>query len=96
MERTSMVPDLLETCAWAVKWWRPDCVAGVAGFEPLHFGIRIREDSQPGAAGFEPLHLKIGIAKTLSSGREDIDYSENLRVLVDELRANAAKNGEQS
>src|SRR5262249_19233916 len=25
-----------------------------------------------------------------------IDYSENLRVLVDELRANAAKNGEQS
>jgi hypothetical protein len=41
-------------------------------------------------------HLKIGIAKTLSSGREDIDYSENLRVLIDELRANAAKNGEQS
>jgi acetolactate synthase I/II/III large subunit len=25
-----------------------------------------------------------------------IDYSENLRVLVDELPANAAKNGEQS
>jgi len=25
-----------------------------------------------------------------------IDYSENLRVLVNELRANAAKNGEQS
>ena len=25
-----------------------------------------------------------------------IDYSENLRVLVDEVRANAAKNGEQS
>jgi acetolactate synthase-1/2/3 large subunit len=25
-----------------------------------------------------------------------IDYSENLRVLVDELRTNAAKNGEQS
>ena len=46
-----------------------------------------------GAAGFEPLHLKIGIAKTLSSGGEDIDYSENLRVLVDELRANAANGG---
>jgi len=28
-----MVPDLLETCAWAVKWWRPDCVAGLRGFE---------------------------------------------------------------
>jgi hypothetical protein len=55
-----------------------------------------RGTSSATRSGFEPLHLKIGIAKTLSSGREDIDYSENLRVLVDELRANAAKNGEQS
>ncbi len=27
------------------------------GFEPLHFRIGIREDSQPGAAGFELTHL---------------------------------------
>ena len=26
-------------------------------FEPLHFRIGIREDSQPGAAGFELTHL---------------------------------------
>ncbi len=25
-----------------------DCVAGAAGFEPLHSGIEIRQDSQPG------------------------------------------------
>jgi hypothetical protein len=31
---------------------------GAAGFEPLHSGIEIRQDSQPGAAGFEHLHLR--------------------------------------
>jgi hypothetical protein len=62
--------------------------------DPIPYALET--DWPVGAAGFEPLHLKIGIAKTLSSGREDIDYSENLRVLTDELRANAAKNGEQS
>ena len=62
--------------------------------DPIPYALD--SDWPVGAGEFEPLHLKIGIAKTLSSGREDIDYSENLRVLVDELRANAAKNGEQS
>jgi hypothetical protein len=27
---------------------RPDALAGAGGFEPLHFGIGIRQDSQPG------------------------------------------------
>ncbi len=36
-----------------------DWLAGAGGFEPLHFRIGIRQDSQPGAAGFEPLHMEI-------------------------------------
>jgi hypothetical protein len=70
--------------------------ASSIGSAKLAIPYALDSDWPVGAAGFEPLHLKIGIAKSLSSGREDIDYSENLRVLVDELRANAAKNGEQS
>jgi hypothetical protein len=34
-----------------------DSLAEAGGFEPLHFRIGIREDSQPGAAGFELTHL---------------------------------------
>jgi hypothetical protein len=34
-----------------------DWLAGAAGFEPLHFRIVIREDSQLGAKGFEHAHL---------------------------------------
>ena len=33
-----------------------DWPVGAAGFEPLHSGIEIRQDSQPGAAGLETLH----------------------------------------
>ncbi len=40
-----------------------DWPVGAAGFEPLHSGIEIRQDSQPGAAGFEPLHLEIRSAE---------------------------------
>jgi hypothetical protein len=31
-----------------VRLWRPDWLAGAAGFEPLHIRIGIRQDSQPG------------------------------------------------
>jgi hypothetical protein len=31
-----------------------DCLAEAGGFEPLHFRIGIREDSQPGAADSPP------------------------------------------
>ncbi len=41
------IPYALET-DWPVE---------AGGFEPLHFRIGIREDSQPGAAGFEHTHL---------------------------------------
>jgi hypothetical protein len=41
------IPYALET-DWPVE---------AGGFEPLHFRIGIREDSQPGAAGFELTHL---------------------------------------
>src|SRR4051812_2725923 len=58
-----------------------DWLAGAAGFEPLHSGIEIRQDSQPEAAGFELLHSRIGIAKTLSSRRQD----SNLCILKSDL-----------
>ncbi len=48
--------------------WETDCVAGAAGFEPLHSGIEIRQDSRPGAAGFEPLHIRIGICQDSQPG----------------------------
>src|SRR4051794_29469431 len=43
--------------------------------DPIPYALD--SDWPVGAGEFEPLHLKIGIAKTLSLGREDIDYSEN-------------------
>ena len=46
---SATIPYALET-DWPVE---------AGGFEPLHFRIGIREDSQPGAAGLEPLHLDL-------------------------------------
>jgi hypothetical protein len=49
-----------------------DWPLGAAGFEPLHFRIGIREDSQPGAAGFEHTHLNCVHARRRRVIAEDI------------------------
>jgi acetolactate synthase I/II/III large subunit len=48
-----------------------------------------------GTDGLVPALKAAFVAGGVQLVARPIDYSENLRVLVDELRANAAKNGEQ-
>ena len=48
--------------------WETDCVAGAAGFEPLHSGIEIRQDFGLGRRDSNLCILESEFAKILSPG----------------------------
>jgi hypothetical protein len=61
---TGTSPDVAVTSGATISYaLETDWPVEAAGFDPLHSGIEIRQDSQPGAAGFETLHLEIRSAE---------------------------------
>ena len=63
-ERRQLDGDALEIAGAAKRYPIPyaleiDRPVGVAGFEPLHLRIRIREDSPLGAGALERAHLVV-------------------------------------
>src|SRR5262249_25496357 len=52
--KSSKRPDLLETCAWAVRRWRPDCVAGHIGLELKNVGANYPFEKRRRFRAIEP------------------------------------------